>query len=360
MTSVRRRWLVLVGGLSLLVLSSGCSTTGSGGSAAQSQVANGAPVFSLSKAEESAIALDLVSVLVQLPESAPFYTTIQYAEPAVSFGHQLIDTLSATGYGLQRVDYDQGANYLSYSLRSVQLSGEWQLAVSVTINQLALTREYHRRGQTLYPADVFRVSGTTPRRIILNTNLFPSRARATWIRSGVGFLNDDGTFSARYSALRPTTVRSGQTRDTASVDTLRQQIVARAAFYTADRLAAANNTRQARTRYRPHRLLKIRFSGETLTLGPSNKSAIRQLLDDYREQRDRLVITGCSHGKSLLWDGTEALSLARSLRVRDELLLYGIAPARVRESGCFSTDYAERLTHDAVIIALEKPATTAL
>ena len=69
---------------------------------------------------------------------------------------------------------------------------------------------------------------------------------------------------------------------------------------------------------------------------------------------DRFSLTGCSHGKSLLWDGTESMALARSQRVKEELIIAGIASERVYEESCFATRYAERLPRDAVIVTLER------
>ena len=69
---------------------------------------------------------------------------------------------------------------------------------------------------------------------------------------------------------------------------------------------------------------------------------------------DRLSITGCSHGKSLLWDGTESQSLARSQRVKEELLLGGIPGRLLREEGCFGTRYGDALPPNAVLVTLER------
>ena len=54
------------------------------------------------------MAVDLVSVMMQLPALSPFSTTLQLSPPPSAFGETLERTLRDSGYGLQRVSDDQG------------------------------------------------------------------------------------------------------------------------------------------------------------------------------------------------------------------------------------------------------------
>ena len=135
-------------------------------------------------------------------------------------------------------------------------------------------------------------------------------------------------------------------------------MLARANLFLGDRLAAEPEPEGTRV---PIRQVRLRFEDpDALRLGAPNKRALRAAPGPLpRVHRSLLSVTGCSHGESLLWDGTESDALARSQRVKEELVLGGVASGRVREEGCFATRHAEGLEPGMVIVTLERSADTA-
>ena len=304
----------------------------------------------LTSDQAETVAVDLVSVLMQLPSTAPFYTTLQFSKPRDSFGEKLIDTSTTSGYGIQIVDADQGANHMSYRLASIDINGK-AIEATIAVNKVEVSRKYFFDSERMLPASEIQVRGEAPRQILVSNSSFSSDSQSQLIPSGVVFYDSRGDVAASYSAASETEVGTASRQP--SEQKAQLLTIARAAIFTGDRLADEKPWLEQKGDFRPHQHLKIRFKSKDLSLGKHNKKALSKLLMGYDDKLDLLVVTGCSHGKSLLWDGTEADSLSRSQRVKEELLVRGVR--RVYEEGCFQSEFGDELLPGMVILTLKKP-----
>ena len=305
---------------------------------------------------ERLVATDLVAVMMQLPNRSPFATTVQLATPRSSFGTALGETLRSGGYGVQRVSGDKGQHHVRYGAVLAEDERGPLTTYALAVGDVSLERDYREAGGTRVPASAVRVLGAPPSRVVVNDDVHRRRGVAATFPSGVVFLGPDG----RVIERREREVRlSGASARAAGerVETERFLVLARARLFLGDRLAAEPEPVGTRV---PIRQVRLRFADAgSLRLGEPNKRALARLRGVYRAASDRFSVTGCSHGRSLLWDGSESDALARSQRVKEELVLGGVASGRVREEGCFATRYGDELERDTVVVTLERRADVA-
>lgn len=300
---------------------------------------------------ESLVATDLVSVLIQLPTLRPFSSTVQVRAPRTGFGAALTESLREAGYGLQRVDDREGESYTSFRIvRPAGAEGE-RLTYEVSIGGTRVERSYRPSRRAVLPTGPVKVFGVEPSLVLVNDDLFRQRGEEGTFVSGVVFHDREG----RESGGRGHEVRVRESNARAAGERVRLErflVLARANLFLADRL---DDDRDADIERFPFRQSVLRFPEEgSLALGEENKGAIRELLSVFEAGTDRFVLTGCSHGQSLLWDGTEIDSLERSMRVKEELMIAGVSPSAIREHGCFEARYTERLPPRGVVVTLER------
>lgn len=303
--------------------------------------------------DEALVATDLVSTLMQLPGSSPFSTTVQVSPPPTRFGVALVEALREGGYGIQRVSEDQGTHYLGYRVIRTETEARPVTTYALSVGGISIERDYKRDGGLLYPDSPLRIRGAAPTRVVVNDDVYRQRGGETVFPSGTVFLAPSGRAVERRE--REVRVSAGHAREAGErVNAERFLVLARSNLFLADRL---RRSRFAPEELAPYRQTVLRFeAGASLHLGEANKRALERLRTMFDPTTDRFSLTGCSHGKSLLWDGTESLALARSQRVKEELIIAGIASGHVHEESCFSTRYAERLVPNAVIVTLERLA----
>lgn len=364
--------LVLLATLLISVQLIGCAGSGTGGAIGgwgktrilgKSLSSDYIRTPTLTTSQEEIIAVDLVSVLMQFPDSSPFQTTIQITRSDTSAGNgdrssvsdsfrkALLDTLTASGYGIQRVDFDQGSHFITYRLGFVDAS-RGMITATLSLNDLSLTRQYQLKNGEIVPTAAFKVRGAEPQNILVNSGLFRTRSRAVDLPNAVHFVDYTGVRPAYLSTPAKTQVNQNKSHQ---IDVQRQLLQSKASLFTLSRLSGDSLNQDKAKEFKTHQLLKIKFSGQSLTLGAQNKRAIRTLLMQFDTTADHLVITGCSHGQSLLWDGTESASLARQQRITNELLAHGIPHEQLLERGCFPAEYDAELQPGMVIIAHRKP-----
>ena len=302
---------------------------------------------------ERLVATDLVAVMMQLPERSPFATTVQVATPRTAFGAALGESLRGGGYGIQRVSADQGQHHLRHGVVVAEDERGPLTTYALAVGDVALERDYRDVGGATVPSSAVRVRGATPTRVVVNDDVHRRRGVAATFPSGVVFLGTDGEVLERRERevrLSEASARAAGER----VETERFLVLARANLFLGDRLASEPEPAGARV---PIRQVHLRFADpDALRLGEPNKRALARLRGFYRAATDRFSVTGCSHGRSLLWDGTESDALARSQRVKEELVRAGVVSGRVREEGCFSTRYGDDLEPGSVIVTLERRA----
>jgi len=298
------------------------------------------------------IATDLVSAMMQLSEFPPWATTIQLSDSTSEFGQALRKTLKASGYGVQNVDSDIGNNNLT-SKRALNGSGDNQrVRYNVTIRDITLAREFEVDENRIWPKTPIYITGTSPQRITPNDDLFRQQGRAgaqaVMFPSGVEFFDKNGTvveYQKRYVRVTPESERSFE-------DSISHQRILIAARSRALFTSKVNNSVDVRN-WPAYKQVLLQFPSEnTSILGAFNKTAIKKLLQEFDASLHGLSLTGCASNKSLLWDGTELDSLDRQRRVFDELLVSGIPLERVRENGCFGSEFSNELPKNSVILTL--------
>jgi len=327
---------------------SGCVNTGR---VALTDTATRLPEASDQELTTRTIAIDLVSALIQIPGFDAWSMTVQLTPTQSDFGRALKGAFRDAGYGVQMVDADQGRNYVSY--RQTLTDGESAdkpATFELSIRTLTLKRNYRYSKGRWTPASLLIVQGVAPTPVLMHDDLHRQNGVTERFPTGVFFLDESGGVVDMYAA-GSSPARSSGARLGERIAEERFLIISRSQLFTRQRSAASLDNRS----YRPVSQLVLRFpTTDPNILGEPNKRAVSALLETFRSESDRLSIQGCSHGKSLVWDGTESVSLERQQRVNQELLVAGVAENRIREEGCFSTAFEGRLPRQSVILTLRR------
>jgi len=328
-------------GLCLAVLFSvGCASPNNNARTYRSAPVN--PVLSI-------VAADLVSVLAQLPGFDAWSMTAQVSPASSEYGEALIDALRTAGYGVQRVSADQGRNYLEY--RKVVSSNEVgdSTAFELKIRNVYVARDYEWRGSRWVPSSPVRIRGVEPTKVNVYNELYGQRGKTTEFVSGVEFVDDAGAVIESRSAMAK--VSGVQPNYGARYLELRVLIMSRASIFSRQRSTVDQDTRT----YRPISNVVLTFpNADPNLLGDLNKQAIVAMVNQMDPDLDRFVIRGCSHGKSLIWDGNEITSLNRQQRVNQELLVAGIQSDSIVETGCFAAENEIELPKQSVRLTLQR------
>ena len=278
---------------------------------------------------------DMTDIVTQLFE--PIDTTLQvnYAnnDPLLQY---FIDQLVNSGYGIQRVSADQGANYVSYRRDLSKADGTSMINYRVFVGAVEIARDYSvPRMNIVAPASVFRLSGT---RESVTVNDRPS---------GRKIVTDPSLSQAQYFA-------SLQLDEQAPVISLiTPQLVERVSARSADgpSLQALNSSKievnnlfygggstfsSLLDNYQRVHKQVIVFGNDSMVLGDTNKSLIDQLVDSKFRNGDIISLVGCSNGATSLDIGNEGLALGRAKRVTEALLNRGIAREYVLDEGCWA------------------------
>ena len=98
------------------------------------------------------------------------------------------------------------------------------------------------------------------------------------------------------------------------------------------------------------------FPNDSLRMGAANKRRAAELAVAFDPERDVISVLGCSHGRTAIDNGNEVLANGRALRVKEELVLAGIAGERVLEEGCWAGSAHERLPGRGVVVTHKRLA----
>ena len=333
--------------ITLLYLTGCAGTAGSG--AGSKGIVLTQKLISVSQAHQEKVSTDLVAAMIQLPSMAPFYTTVQFSEPRDTFGQFLLDAMSDSGYGIQMVTADQGANYMTYRVSSEGDDNEGKVRYTIRVNTIEISRDYEIANSRIFPTSELVIKGAEATRILVNNDLFIYQGGQRVFPAGVTFLHEDGTVMS--SEIRPVTASTSQFGTL--YDAARALIIAKASTFTTARINTQPG-QYTQTNFKTIKHLSMRFRRNSLDLGELNKAALSNLVNEFDEVDHIFMITGCSHGKSMLWDGTESMSLSRSQRVKEELLLHGILSEQIIEESCFQTSYPKELLPNSVILTLKE------
>ncbi len=298
------------------------------------------------------VAVDLISVLGQLPGYDPWTMTTQVSPIRSSFGKAIVDALTDAGYGIQRVSADQGVNHVAYKESTIIESAGSSNAFEIKIRGVRVTRHYKRVKNRWIPNSPLLVYGAKPTRVKVYNELHSDGKKDTRFLSGVVFHNTNGDVLDSTEVIVGVS-NSGDATQAINNAKLAERALSlsQAATFSRQRASAIHNA----SHYRDIAEVILKFpSSDPTRLGKSNKQAIAQLIKNSNSADDRFVIQGCVKGKTLLWDGTESLSLERQQRVNKELLVAGVTPTSIQESGCFDDDSRTGLPRQSVSVVLKR------
>lgn len=300
------------------------------------------------------VAIDLISVLGQLPNFDPWSMTVQVSPTRTSYGKAIVDALSDAGYGVQRVSADQGRNHVEYKETSIIENTGLSNAFEIEVRGVRIARNYERSKDRWVPSSPIRVFGAEPTRLVVFNELHGDEQETTQFSSGVVFHSGNGdVLESRETRVGVTRIDANSSDDTSADLAKRALLLSQASTFTRQRASADEDSKK----YQSIAEVVLRFpSADPNTLGENNKQAIAKLLKNSNADTDRFVIQGCAHGKTLVWDGTESISLERQQRVNKELIVSGVEPGAIHELGCFNDSPSTEIPRQSVSLVLERLA----
>lgn len=367
-TQAMRQNLTQLVVLGMVVLLSACANTGT-----PKKTAKSVDVATQLRADMIA---DLTSVLPQILE--PLNTTIQVSESESGDASEAVPRLSELGYALQRVDADQGKNFLYI----IELPGAGDATnadarLRLSIGDIELTRTYRvirkntkiestdnlvwRDGRAAAPVGPLKVAGTRQTLQLTGINVE--------LASNSG--DQDYAFSSgrvEFAALAP--IEGG----IPTISLITEELVQRVTVSTSagPSLASLNSQGEgfgnlfngdpsafASILDNYNRIVRefVIFPNDSQNLGRPGKLMVKKLVSRFSENSDIIGITGCSNGPTSLDIGNEGLALGRASRIAEELVASGVSRDKVFDEGCWSpTTDAPGFPNRGVVIDLWRRA----
>ena len=313
------------------------------------------------------VALDFVGAMAQLPELEPARTTLYTGIPASRFGELLVGSLQQAGYDL-RLGTDPGEATLGYRVEAMADPGADPGAESgsgavagvtpggaddgtlytflVNAGPVRLKRSYRVDLAGVRPATTMQLHGADARLLDSSSTLFaapllpsPPPEPASTTRVTTRALPRRAEPAATPA---PVTARAIGSRTEVSRDGTARK---RNLFET-----GRSNYADLLARYEPLSREVMVFPNDSLHMGETNKRRARELAAAFDPERDVVSVLGCSHGRTALANGNETLANGRSYRVKEELMLAGIAASQVLEEGCWAGTAHDRLPGRGVVV----------
>lgn len=300
------------------------------------------------------VATDLVSALLQIPGYDSWSMTLQVSPAPLPFGHAVTQALKDAGYGIQKVKQDQGQNYISYQKRDSATDRGRFTTFLISVRGIAVSRNYRYHSNRWIPTSPIKIKGAKPTKVVVFDDLHFQDGKINEFISGVEFVDDQG--NAVHSTERVVSIKESSRRVTGErINEARFLIMSKVNLFTKQR--AVDNLKIRN--YTPISKVTLTFPSQDPTvLGKGNKNAIAKLVSLKRSETDGFIIRGCSHGKSLIWDGTESDSLERQIRVNQELLVSGVSHEIIREEGCFADVNEAPPPRQSVFLTLRRETKT--
>lgn len=288
------------------------------------------------------VATNLVAALVQLPETRPGATTLQVRRPVSAFGNLIVRALEDAGFGLQRVDADQGRNNVSYSQRLARTESGPVEDFTLSVGRVALSREYSRQGENIYPSSLLQLSGTdSASDIVLHDDVFREQGDI-----GIAYISGvrRENAAAASDVVRTIEVRPEDPLPIAH-RTASEHVLASARRH--DFKSASSRPPPDPRRYvRKDRLVLLLDNATALYLGRKNKRLVRDLVERVGSA-DLVVIKACHDANG---DRQAAISLA--MRIEQEIVGLGVTASAVRLAPCIGASY-RHVANDAHIEPVE-------
>lgn len=326
-----------------------CAVPDGNGSNTPSGVTSASKVESITISEK-AMFDDLSGIVTQVFE--PLSTTLQINrdndDPRMK---HLVDGLASRGFGIQRVSADQGANYLSYSLKTGDTPEE--VGLTVAVGAVEVSRDYRKlRGNSITPGSVVRLSGTRSEVVVSDASSRrfkvedPSLSEVQYVAS-LG-LEDTSPIIALITPELVSNV-SKKATDGPSLQALNSsKVEVNNLFYGNESTFASVLDDFQRVDQQV-----IVFGNDSMVLGDTNKQLIEQFVDAKMKDNDVISLVGCSNGPTALEIGNEGLALGRAQRVTQALLARGVARDKVLDEGCWApTNVGDRFPSRGVVMEL--------
>lgn len=294
------------------------------------------------------IALDLVNALVQIPTLRP--AMLHTARPRSRFGELLVASLQDAGYDL-RIGDKASTGWLNYSIEPVSVvapaapvPGTADYTFMVSAGSVKVKRTYRVDSQGVRPASSLFVHGGDGSGIRLQDTLFDRQST--------------GTASARDKPVQVAEKRTVANQAAANQAAANQTLENRAALRRPLPAAKKNmyetrrsNFESVLQNYDSVRSEVLIFPNDSLVMGASNKRIAREIVANFDPGNDVISVIGCSHGKTSLVNGNQKLALGRSYRVKEELILAGIAADKILEEGCWANvHFDQKMPRRGVVV----------
>ena len=333
--------------LSVLLVVSGCGTPET-----KPAVVVEAPVVEEKASQllrEDLVAKDLIYVLRQLAH--PATTTIQLPSEQDGFLKQLLMELIVEGYGIQQVQADQGANFLSYKRESDDTGVALENTYTLSVGDIEIMRSYEiRSGGSLFPVSAMTIAGS---RIAakIDRSLFKHLGQTTVAVDNIQYTSaaefDDGIPTI---SLITSDVVSGVTERATgapSQQALNSSNLEIGNLFFGD---ASNFNSVLDGRNRVSRDI-VPFGDDQLRMGRLGKRMVLVILNEFDEHTDLISVVGCSNGPTSSELGNEGLALGRAARVTEEFVSHGVARDRILDEGCWAPQSAgDRFPSRGVVV----------
>ena len=294
-------------------------------------------VVSAVPATDQAMTDDIVRVASQI--FSPINTTLQFTE---NYDDPLLDhfisEFASAGYGIQRVSADQGSHYFTYSFGEQNSSNdETRVRLNTSIGAVDLSRDYTVSGDdSVSPASPFRVSGTREPVEVQDQNegaftvARPEFSTVVYVAA----LNLDEQVPPVISLITNDVVSrvARQTTQSTSLQALNSSRVEVSNLFYSDE----SNFSSILDDYEQIERQIVIFGNDSMILGDTNKSLIKQWVNQQLQPSDLISLVGCSNGYTTLDIGNEGLALGRAQRVTQALLEEGVPRDRILDEGCWA------------------------
>ena len=333
--------LLASGTLALALLGAGCASA-----PWESESADVAPAADFPRSR--LVALDFVDAMVQLPELEPARTTLYIERPASRFGELLVGSLQSRGYDL-RLGVDGAPTTLGYRVESGAgevpsgtANGDSLYTFLVEAGTVRLRRSYRVDFDGVRPASPMQLHGANGLALTASASRFDTASAPAAV----------STRALPRRVEPPPLPASPSQVPVRSADTARSAAPRKRNLFETGR----SNYAERLARYEDVSREIMVFPNDSLRMGAANKRRAAELAVAFDPERDVISVLGCSHGRTAIDNGNEVLANGRALRVKEELVLAGIAGERVLEEGCWAGSAHERLPGRGVVVTHKRLA----
>jgi len=283
-------------------------------------------------------------------------TTVQMSTTRTAFGKVLQKTVLDAGYGQQKVSGDLGKNLLRYRAENAETETGYRTLYRVEIGEHFAEREYQLIMNGLVASSPLRVSGSNSR-LELNDERF--------IRTG---MNSEHSYVVAQAEKEPeikefhlsaTAVPVFDLYRPESPDVLQASGAAPNSIKTTENMFEnrQSNFEDLFNGFEGITSKVLVFPNDSLRLGDGNKQEILAMAKTFDPESEVFSVIGCSTGKTSLADGNRYLAVGRAARVKEELMLNGIAESNIFDEGCWGDEYwDEAVPRRGVVLSRKRRA----